>query len=68
MSGRRGDRSRVLIPAARFSEAWGNFFGEKRFAKIAGFERFGSSRGVRSGVLRGLTRIFSFCWRELSES
>lgn len=50
MSGRRGDRSRVLIPAARFSEAWGNFFGEKRFAKIAGFERFGSSRGVHDGA------------------
>ena len=53
MSGRRGDRSRVLIPAARFSEAWEKLFGLKRFAKIAGFERFGSARGVLGGAPRG---------------
>ncbi len=37
MSGRRGDRSRVQIPAARFSEVWEIFFGLKEFAKIRGF-------------------------------
>jgi hypothetical protein len=37
-------RSRVQIPAARFSEAWGIFFGLKGFAEIAEFGRFGSSR------------------------
>ena len=47
MSGRRGDRSRVQIPAARFSELWENFFGLKRFAKIAKFGKFLSSRGAR---------------------
>ena len=46
-------RGGIQIPAARFSEAWENLFGEKRFAKIAGFERFGSSRGVRDGAPRG---------------
>jgi hypothetical protein len=30
-------RSRVQIPAARFSDAWENFFALKRFVKIAGF-------------------------------
>ena len=49
MSGRRGDRSRVQIPAARFSEIWGNFFGLRRFAKVAKLGSFGSSRGVRTG-------------------
>ncbi len=50
MSGRRGNRSRVQIPAARFSDAWEIFFGLKMFAKLAGFQRFFSSRGVRDGV------------------
>jgi len=45
MSGRRGDRSRVQIPAAQFSEVWENFFGLKRFAKMRGFGGF-AVRGV----------------------
>ena len=44
---------RVQIPAARFSEAWGNFLDQKRFARIAGRWRFGRSRGVRDGAPRG---------------
>ena len=45
MSGRRGNRSRVQIPAARFSEIWGNFFGGKMFARMRGFGVF----AVRGG-------------------
>jgi hypothetical protein len=37
-------RSRVQIPAARFSETWEIFFGLKRFAKMRGFGGF-SVRG-----------------------
>ncbi len=36
---------RVQIPAARFSDAWENFFGLKRFAKMRGFRGF-AVRGV----------------------
>jgi len=57
---------RVQIPAARFSEAWGNFFGLKRFAKTAEFVRFGSSRGVRSGLAKVLGS-FSFCCKVLAD-
>jgi len=35
---------RVQIPAARFSEGWGNFFGLKMFARMRGFGGF-SVRG-----------------------
>jgi len=49
LRGRRGDRSRVQIPAARFSEFGEIFFGLKMFAETAGFWRFFSSRGVRYG-------------------
>ena len=38
-------RSRVQIPAARFSEVWEIFFGLKRFARMRGFGGF-AIRGV----------------------
>jgi hypothetical protein len=60
-------RSRVQIPAARFSDAWENFFGLKRFAKMRGFGGF-SVRGEFAvmGVWRRDLR-FSFGCKALAE-
>jgi hypothetical protein len=41
-------KQQLQIPAARFPYVWENFFGLKRFARIAEIRRFGSLRGVRS--------------------
>ena len=58
-------RSRVQIPAARFSDAWENFFGLKRFAETAGVGMSGSSQGVRKGLARA-DGDFSFCCKALA--
>jgi len=59
-------RSRVQIPAARFSEAWENFFGLKRFARMRGFGGF-AVRGEFATGRREADGDFSFCCEPLAD-